>query len=104
MKEKSRTELEVVSCGSCSTDEIRCLGTGRIYIRLIQADITLGEKEDFGDQSENCLLCGREVLLTEMRRHAESSCANDIHVSNHFYMINCIFLSYASVTPFCHCV
>ena len=74
MKEKSRTEIEVVSYGSCSTDEIRCLGTGRIYIRPIQTDITLAETVDLGDQTEECLLCGKEILLTEMRKHAENNC------------------------------
>ena len=39
----SRTRLQVVKYGSCNTDELRCLGMGRVYIRPIQVDITLGD-------------------------------------------------------------
>ena len=39
----SHTRLQVVKYGSCNTDELRCLGMGRVYIRPIQVDITLGD-------------------------------------------------------------
>lgn len=72
VKEKSRTELQVVSCGSCSTEEIRCFGTGRIYIQPIQVDLSL---DDSGmervEQYEDCLLCKMPVALTEMRQHMD---------------------------------
>ena len=41
--DNSRTRLQVVKYGSCNTDELRCLGMGRVYIRPIQVDITLGD-------------------------------------------------------------
>ena len=41
--DNSRTRLQVVKYGSCNTDELRCLGIGRVYIRPIQVDITLGD-------------------------------------------------------------
>ena len=41
--DNSHTRLQVVKYGSCNTDELRCLGMGRVYIRPIQVDITLGD-------------------------------------------------------------
>lgn len=43
--EKSRRNLRVVKYSSCCADEIRCLGTGRIYVRPIQTDIALGDDD-----------------------------------------------------------
>ena len=63
MKEKSCTELSIVSYGSCSTEEIRCLGTGRIYIRPVQIDITLDDSNlDWGEY-EDCMICKMPVVL-----------------------------------------
>ena len=71
-KENSRTELAVVSYGSCSTDELRCFGTGRIYIRPIQTDINLPDDSDWGgDQYENCLSCNMPIALADMRKHMD---------------------------------
>ena len=55
-REKSRTKLRVAKYGSCSADELRCFGTGRIYIRPIQSDIALADQDDT-DEHENCFLC-----------------------------------------------
>lgn len=75
MTEKSRTELSIVSYGSCSTEEIRCFGTGRIYIRPVQIDITLDDSNlDWGDQYEDCKM---PVALSTMRRHMET-CGNEV--------------------------
>ena len=41
--DNSRTRLQVVKYGSRNTDELRCLSMGRVYIRPIQVDITLGD-------------------------------------------------------------
>ena len=71
MKERSRTKLNVVSYGSCSTDEIRCLGTGRIYIRPVQTDIVLNESVDWGEQYEDCMTCKMPIALSEMCQHME---------------------------------
>ena len=71
MKERSRTKLNVVSYGSCSTDEIRCFGTGRIYIRPVQTDIVLNESVDRGEQYEDCMTCNMPIALSEMRQHLE---------------------------------
>ena len=71
VKERSRTELNVVSYGSCSTDEIRCFGTGRIYIRPVQTDIVLNESVDWGEQYEDCMTCNMPIALSEMRQHLE---------------------------------
>ena len=80
MKEKSRTELQVVSCGSCSTEEIRCFGTGRIYIRPIQVDLSLNESGiERTEQYEDCFLCKMPVLLTDMRRHMDTCGTVSVH-------------------------
>lgn len=42
-QDNSCTKLQVAKYGSCSTDELRCLGSGRIYIRPVQVDILLGD-------------------------------------------------------------
>ena len=55
--DNSLTKLQVVKYGSCDTDELRCLGMGRVYIRPIQVDITLGDIEDDDEHAEECLLC-----------------------------------------------
>ena len=71
-KENSRTELAVVAYGSCCTDEIRCFGTGRIYIRPIQTDISLDDDADWGgDQYEDCLSCNMPIALSDMRKHLD---------------------------------
>ena len=73
VKEKSRAELQVVSCGSCCTEEIRCFGTGRIYIRPIQVDLSLDESGmERVEQYEDCLLCKMPVALTDMRQHMDT--------------------------------
>ena len=69
--EKSRTKLCVVKYGSCSADELRCFGTGRIYIRPIQSDIALADEDDADEQHENCFLCKVAIPLRQMRDHME---------------------------------
>lgn len=59
MKERSRTELNVVSC------------TGRIYIRPVQTGIVLNESVDGGEQYEDCMTCNMPIALSEMRQHLE---------------------------------
>ncbi|XP_027042806.1 uncharacterized protein LOC113670812, partial [Pocillopora damicornis] len=58
--------------GSCNTDELRCLGMGRVYIRPIQVDITLGDIEDDDEHAEECLLCRESIPLRGMRAHMET--------------------------------
>jgi len=91
MKEKSRTELSIVSYGSCSTEEMRCFGTGRIYIRPVQIDITLDDSNlDWGDQYEDCMICKMPVAMSTMRRHMET-CGNEVmwwHIFNTESVIN----------------
>ena len=71
-QEKSRTQLRVMHFGACSTDELKCLGTGRIYIRPVQADIELKEDGLEPGGMEECLSCGELVLLSKMRKHMEA--------------------------------
>ena len=70
-QDNSRTKLQVVKYGSCSTDELRCLGSGRIYLRPIQVDIFLGDVEDGEEHTEECLLCKASISLRQMRAHME---------------------------------
>ena len=43
---------------------VRCLGTGRIYIRPVQIDITLDDSNlDWGEQYEDCMICKMPVVL-----------------------------------------
>ena len=69
--EKSRTKLRVVNYGSCSGDELRCLSTGRIYLRPIQTDIVLGDEDDPDDQFEDCFICKVAIPLRQMRTHMD---------------------------------
>ncbi|XP_068723494.1 uncharacterized protein [Montipora capricornis] len=69
--EKSRRNLCVVKYGSCCADEIRCWGTGRIYIRPIQTDIALGDDGGSDEECEKCLLCKVSIPLRQMRDHME---------------------------------
>ena len=59
MKEKSRTALTVVSYGSCTTEEIRCFGTGHIYIRPIQIDIVLADDADAWGSNTKTVSCAK---------------------------------------------
>ena len=70
--DNSRTRLQVVKYGSCNTDELRYLGMGRVYIRPIQVDITLGDIEDDDEHAEECLLCRVSIPLRGMRAHMET--------------------------------
>lgn len=69
--EKSRRNLRVVKYGSCCADEIRCLGTGRIYIRPIQTDIALGDDDGSDEECEKCFICKVSIPLRQMRDHME---------------------------------
>lgn len=72
-KPKTRTELQVVRCGSCSTEELRCMGTGRIYIRPIQKSLIVSEEEnDTGQEYEECLFCYKLFPIREIRLHITS--------------------------------
>ena len=68
--DNSRTRLQVVKYGSCNTDELRCLGMGRVY--NLQVDITLGDIEDDDEHAEECLLCRESIPLRGMRAHMET--------------------------------
>ena len=71
-KEKSRTELGVVSFGTCSTDQIHCFGTGRIYTGPIQKDICLNDDTDIGgDKYEDCLSYNMPIALSDMQKHMD---------------------------------
>lgn len=71
------TKLNVVSYGSCSTDEIRCLSTGRIYFTPMQKDIVLNESVDCGEQYEDCMTCNMPIALSEMCQHLEE-CSTEV--------------------------
>ena len=70
--DKSRKKLKIVAHGSCSTEEIRCFGTGRIYIRPLQKSIRLSEELHVQEEYEVCLACDTPVAVSEMRDHLES--------------------------------
>ena len=90
-EEKSRTKLQVVKYGSCSTEELRCLGSGRIYIRPIQVNIALADIEDLDDESEECLLCKISIPLASMRGHMESCPVCDVFVDTVYAELNIKF-------------
>ena len=56
-QEKARKQLKVVSHGSCNTEQIRCFGNGRIYIRPLQRNIELTEETRLQDEMKICLSC-----------------------------------------------
>ena len=75
-KPKMRTELQVDRCGSCST-ELRCTGTGRIYIQPIQKSLIVSEGENDTDQEyEECLFCHKLFPIHKIRLHITSCTVN----------------------------
>lgn len=95
--EKSRTKLRVVNYGSFSADELRCLSTGRIYLRPIQTDIVLGDEDDPDDQFEDCFICKVAIPLRQMRTHMDSCtvCLLSVyHIQLHeFFSLFLVFTS-----------
>ena len=77
MKDKSHSKLNVVSYGSCRKDEIRCFGTGRNYVRSIQADYPVDDSLDFRDQYEDCLICKVPITLSDLREHMKT-CGSEV--------------------------
>ena len=71
-KEKKRKELQVVCHGSCSTEQIRCFGAGRIYIRPLQRSIPLTRTVKMKEEFEECLSCGTAFAVSEIRRHQQT--------------------------------
>ena len=71
-QEKVRKQLKVVAHGSCSTEQLRCFGSGRIYIRPLQKSIPLTEVLGIQEEYEVCLACDNPVAVSEMRDHQES--------------------------------
>lgn len=67
--ENKRKELRVVCHGSCSTEQLRCLGTGRIYLRPLQRGITLSTNIHVKEEYQECLTCRGSFAISEMRRH-----------------------------------
>lgn len=60
-----------MSHGSCTTERLRCFGTGRIYIRPLQRSIPtqiVKAEEEF----EECIACGFAFAVSEVRRHQET--------------------------------
>ena len=81
-KPKSRTELQVVRSGCCSTEELRCLGTGRIYLRPIQKSLIVNEQGDDTEEYEECIFCCELFLTREIRQHIASCTVSSIHVNS----------------------
>jgi hypothetical protein len=81
-KPKSRTDLQVVRCGSCSTEELRCLGTGRIYVRPIQKSLDVTQEEDESEEYEECLFCDKLFLIREIRQHITSCTVSKYNFTN----------------------
>ncbi|CAB3977868.1 Hypothetical predicted protein [Paramuricea clavata] len=68
-KEKKRKELRIVCHGSCNTEQLRCFGTGRIYLRPLQKSIPLPININVKEEFQQCLTCGGSFAVSEMRRH-----------------------------------
>ena len=68
-EEKARKQLKVVSHGCCSTEQLRCFGNGRIYVRPLQRSIPLTESVRLQEEREHCLSCGETFSVSEMRDH-----------------------------------
>ena len=63
---------KVVCHGSCSTEQLCCFGTGRIYIRPLQKSILLTRSVHVKQEFQACLSCGESFGISEMRRHLET--------------------------------
>lgn len=68
---RARKNLKVVSHGSCTTEQLRCFGTGRIYIRPLQRSITTQDVK-VDEEFEECIACGSVFAVSEMRHHQET--------------------------------
>ena len=90
-KEKRRNELRVVCHGTCTPEEIRCLGSGRIYIRPLQRNIPLSPAPEIKEEYEECLTCLLSVPVSQMREHREV-CAVSTSLS---FLCMTILISYA---------
>ena len=64
--EKARKPLKVVSHGCCSTEQLRCFGNGRIYVRPVQRSIPLTESVRMQEETEHGLSCGETVSVSKM--------------------------------------
>ncbi|XP_028401094.1 uncharacterized protein LOC114524163 [Dendronephthya gigantea] len=68
-KESARKELHVVSHGCCNAEQLKCFGTGRVYIRPLQKDIPLEKNDNTDVQFEECLSCQALIAINEMQEH-----------------------------------
>lgn len=84
-KPKSRTKLQVVRSGSCSTEELRCLGTGRIYLRPIQKSLIVNEQGDDTEEYEECIFCCELFLIREIRQHIASCTVSNMNSKTRTY-------------------
>ena len=96
-KEKRRNELRVVCHGTCTPEEIRCLGSGRIYIRPLQRNIPLSPAPEIKEEYEECLTCLLSVPVSQMREHREV-CAVSTSLS---FLCMTILISYAWYSIYC---
>ena len=78
-KPKLRTEFQVVRSGCCSTEELRCLGTGRIYLRPLQKSLIVNEQGDDTEEYEECIFCCELFLISEIRQHIASCTVSNIN-------------------------
>ncbi len=83
-QEKARKLFKIVSHGSCSTEKLRCFGSGRIYIRPLQRSIPIRESMRVQEEYEVCLGCETPVAVSEMRQHQQDCVRCEV----------CIFPSY----------
>jgi hypothetical protein len=74
-KEGSRKQLQVMSYGSCDAEQLRCFGTGRVYVRPLQKSIPLTDDTNSCVEYEECLFCNLSVSVKDMQKHCE-----DCHV------------------------
>lgn len=73
-KEESRKQLRVVNHGSCSAEQLRCFGTGRIYVRPLQRSIPITNVAAIKMELEECLTCFLPIPVNQMREH-HTSCS-----------------------------
>ena len=74
-KESSRKQLQVMSYGSCDAEQLRCFGTGRVYVRSLQKSIPLTDDTNSCVEYEECLFCNLSVSVKDMQKHCD-----DCHV------------------------
>lgn len=68
----SKHKLVTLSYGPCDAMQLKTTsGTGKIYVRPIQKNVSIKAKKTIPENEEKCLTCQKVVTLKNMKDHVE---------------------------------